>query len=343
MVPSALSTPCVYVGIVTYNSLADLPICLHGLAAQTYANIRILILDNASTDQTVSWLHQQGPHIPLLLNEQNAGFARAHNQIVAHCAPASHEFYMPLNPDVELTPGYITTLVNLLQQTKGGWGTGKLLLLDDTGSHQNIIYSVGHGLLRGGYTFNIGYLMKDDGQFDSAREVFGAPGAAPLISGQLITAVAPDGNLFDPDMFFYGEDTDLDWRARRQDWRCWYTPHAVAYHRGSRPSDSQRDGALINRYLSVIKNAYLIDLITYNLPLMTVHCLIRLFITPRSGLRIVYQLLRVGPKMGRKRQKSAVNRDVLNTWFRWSAAQPTAQPLTGMSRLRTFIRFRVKY
>jgi GT2 family glycosyltransferase len=248
MKPST-SPPRVYVGIVTYNSHTDLPHCLYGLAIQTYPNIYTLILDNVSTDQTVNWLREQASHIPLILNDKNVGFARAHNKIIARCTPALHEFYMPLNPDVKLTSEYIANLVTLLQQTKAGWGTGKLLLPDETDFHLNMLYSAGHGLRRGGYAFNIGYMLPDDGQFDTEREVFGAPGAAPLYSGQLIAAVAPDGNLFDPDMFMYGEDTDLDWRARRQGWRCWYTPKAVAYHRGSYPGSVQRDGALVNRYL----------------------------------------------------------------------------------------------
>lgn len=327
-------------GIVTYNSLTDLPRCLSGLAAQTYPDIHVVFLDNASTDGTVAWLKTHVPHIPLLLNQQNKGFAKAHNQIISYCAPTPDEFYMPLNPDVELTSDYLTSLVVLLKRMGAGWVIGKLRLLDAAGQPSCLLYSVGHGLRRGGYTFNIGHQMPDEGQFDTVREVFGAPGAAPLLSGKLIADISSNGEVFDSDMFMYGEDTDLDWRARRRGWKCWYTSAAVAYHRGSQVRGIRRVDALTNRYLSVIKNAYLIDLLTYNLPLMLVHCGFRLIWTPRAGAQIGLRLLRVGPKMWRKRQKPTVARRTMINWFRWSAAQKTAQPLSWYTRLFTFWRLK---
>jgi GT2 family glycosyltransferase len=326
-------TARVHVGIVTYNSLTDLPRCLNSLKAQTYPDIHLVILDNTSADGTVAWLQAHAPLVSLLINDQNVGFARAHNQIIAHCGPEPDEYYLPLNPDVELDPNYIASLVTLLQQTGGGWAIGKLRLLDSDG----LLYSVGHGLRRGGYTFNIGYRLPDEGQFDTVREVFGAPGAAPLFSGKLIADIAPQGEVFDADMFMYGEDTDLDWRARRLGWKCWYSPAAAAYHRGSHAQDIRRSEALANRYLSVIKNAYLVDFFAYNLPLMAAHCAVRLLLTPRQGILIVKRLLRVGPVMWHKRRKPTLAHKDMVVWFRWSARQPTGQPMSWKMRLKTFL------
>ena len=85
----------VHVGIVTYNSRQDLSKCLTSLANQTFPNINIMILDNASHDSIVDWLkmyHNLPFH--LLQNPTNVGFAKAHNQIINQC-PFKHDDFLP--------------------------------------------------------------------------------------------------------------------------------------------------------------------------------------------------------------------------------------------------------
>ena len=323
-------TALVHVGIVTYNSVDDLPACFAGLAAQTYPALAISVLDNASQDGSVNWVRQHAPHARLVLSAENLGYGRGHNRLLAEQPGAA--YYMPLNPDVRLTPGYIEALVNMLQTTGAGWGTGKLL------RDEQHFYSVGHGLRRDGYAFNIGYGLRDEGQFAIPREIFGAPGAAPVYTRAMIDALAPGGELFDSDMFMYGEDSDLDWRARRVGWRCWYAPTAVAYHRGSDAQGALRVQALGNRYLSVLKNAYPRDLLTYNLPLIAFHALLRLLVSPRLGLQLITQLLRLGRRMLRKRRAPQLERAEMLVWLRWSGKQPTNQPLTWCERLAAYAR-----
>jgi GT2 family glycosyltransferase len=248
---------------------------------------------------------------------------------------------MPLNPDVVLQPHYVEKLVSLLTDKGVSRGIGKLMLASEDGEFTNRIYSAGHALRRDGYAFNIGYGMKDDGQYDTPREVFGVSGAACLISYDLINALAPDDALYDVDMFLYSEDVDLDWQARTQGWQCWYTPDAVAYHRGSRPSESLRAEALVNRYVSVIKNAYPVDLITYNLPIIVIHCLLRLIFTPSTGIRICKEFLRKTPRAWRKRQKAQVPRRAMLRWFRWSSRETASLSRTWMQRFGEFIHRRL--
>ncbi len=326
----------VHVGIVVFNSLLDLPACLAGLGKQTYPALTLTICDNASTDGGAAWLREHAAsRANLISNPTNIGFAAAHNQILASCRPSADDFYMPLNPDVSLEPGYITALVDACLRTSAGWATGKLRLPGAPDGAPRI-YSAGHALRRDGYALNIGYLLPDNGRFDAEREVFGAPGAAPLISGRLIADLAPDGQLFDADLFMYGEDVDLDWRARRQGWRCWYVPEALASHRGSQSAtgrENWRRLALGNRYLSAIKNASLVDLLTYNLPLVAVHCAIRMLATPRHGAALIARLMRLAPRMVRKRRRARLARAEMLAWFRWADDQPTGQPLSWQARL----------
>jgi GT2 family glycosyltransferase len=326
----------VYVGTVTYNSQPELEGCFAALRQQTYPNLQLVVLDNASQDESVKWLQAFAPDIELIQNPVNIGFARAHNQIIRRCKLQLGEFYLALNPDVRLQPQYIEAIIDTLQSNAGiGWATGKLMQLDDDET-TGVLYSTGHALRRDGYAINIGYHLQDNDEFAFDRAVFGAPGAAAIYRQELIQAISFEGAFFDEDMFMYGEDVDIDWRAQRQGWQCWYVAQAVAFHRGSQPDEHLRAHALANRYLSVIKNATIIDLICYNLPLMVIHVMVRMTLTPRQGAWIIRQLLMHAPTMWHKRQEPVVKWEEMRRWFQWSKRQPTGQAQTFSGRLRAF-------
>lgn len=330
MVPVAT----VHVGIVTYNSVSDVPRCLNALETQTYPRITITILDNASSDGVLRWLAEHNPQLTVIANPTNDGYGAGHNTILARCTFEPQDFYLTLNPDVALKPDYIDALVTAMSENGAGWATGKLLIHDDP-TNDGRLYSAGHALCRDGYAFTIGHRLPDTG-FDTAGEVFGAPGAAALYSRALIESIACDGHLFDPAMFMYGEDTDVDWRARRQGWRCWYEPRAVAHHRGSQAGGSLKTHALGNRFLSVIKNAWLVDLLVYNLPLMVMHSLARLLLTPHQGWSLLRHIIRHAPAMWRQRRPPVIRRADMLRWFAWSRSRRTGQPVGLRARLRAF-------
>jgi GT2 family glycosyltransferase len=326
--------PTVHVGIVTYNSLNDLPRCLDALSAQSYSHITVTILDNASSDGTQAWIAAHARHARCIMRVSNVGFGQGHNEIIQQTKLGLDDAYLPLNPDAILTPHYIEAALPVLQRSGVGWVIGKLLQSGPGGEPTAILYSAGHAMQRDGYTINIGCGMRDTGQYETEREVFGASGAAPLISGRLIRDLVWNNALYDPDLFLYAEDTDMDWRARLQGWQCWYVPGAIAYHRGSQPGEALRAHAIANRMLSVIKNAFLVDLLIFNLPLIVLHCLLRLILTPRTGWRMTAQVLRLSPRMIRKRRDPRVTRQNMLHWFLWSALQKSEQPLSWSARLR---------
>jgi GT2 family glycosyltransferase len=326
-------TPAVYVGIVTYNSLADLPRLMLSVREQRYPRLEVTLLDNASSDGTADWIRKNADDCHWLLLKTNLGFGRGHNRIYQtwreQMTPS--DLYMALNPDVSLMPAYIERVVADLAATGAGWGSGKLMQPD-----ARRLYSAGHALCRDGYAFAIGHGLPDDGRFDEPRDVFGAPGAAALYRREMLEVVAPGGNLYDPRMFMYYEDVDLDWRAQLAGWRCRYVPGAVGYHRGSQARPRLRAEALANRYLSVMKNADRRDYLTYNLPLIVLHCTVRLLLTPRLGAFIIGKLSQYGAQVRAERTAWRVNRADMRRWFAWAGSQPTAQPRTLIQRLRAF-------
>ena len=121
----------VHIGIVTYNSLDDLAGCFAALTKQDYPDIKVNVLDNASADGSVDWVREHAPECQLIINRDNVGFGRAHNQIVRECALRPGDFYMTLNPDAALIPEYVGQLVKVMTETGAGWAGGKLLLKDE--------------------------------------------------------------------------------------------------------------------------------------------------------------------------------------------------------------------
>ncbi|MFN8450428.1 MAG: glycosyltransferase family 2 protein [Anaerolineae bacterium] len=317
----------IYAGLVTYNSRDDLPGCLAGLRAQTMP-VTIIALDNASSDGSADWLRANAPEVRLIVSGENLGYGRGHNAIIRSAALQAGDYYLALNPDAALAPDYVARLVETLAaRLDAGWATGKLLMDDPPR-----IYSAGHGLLRSGFAFNIGYGLPDDARFAESREVFGAPGAAVVYKAELIRDLSADGDFFDPAMFLYAEDSDVDWRARRQGWRCWYVAEAVAHHRGGVANSEMRIMAVSNRYLSVLKNATTYDLIAYNVPYMIAHCAVRLLITPRLGVHLAAHILRGAPAALRRRRPARIEAGTLHEWFAWSAQQPVRQRSRLMER-----------
>lgn len=327
----------VYVGIVTYNSAADLPRCMAALRMQTWQRLSVHVLDNHSSDDSVSWLRQHAPEARVIESRENLGFGRGHNAILRTLQLSDEDFYLPLNPDARPDAGYIEGLVNASRQHDAGWCIGKLLLADEDGEPVGILYSAGHGLLRNGHVINVGQGLADDGRFDEAREIMLASGAAMLLRADLIRDLALAGDLFEPAFFMYGEDIDLGWRARRAGWRCWYQPSVTALHRGGSQSPQTRAQAQGNLYLSALKNAFWLDLLFLILPLMFVSLLARLALAPRQGWTTIRLVLRHGVMMLRKRVPPRVTRQYMLSWHTWSASQATAQPRSLSARLRRFL------
>lgn len=350
----------VCVGIVTYNSADDLPACIHALRAQTLAPLAIVALDNASSDDTVAWLHTHAPEVIVTRSRVNLGYGRGHNRLIDLCDDMhTYDYYLTLNPDVRLEPDYIAQLVAGMSAHDAGWGTGALRLTD-ADSDTDMLYSVGHGILRDGYAFNIGYglpyrphplsssgrglplaspgqgaaLPLPGGASEGITAVFGAPGAAALYSRALIDDLRTDGAFFDPDLFLYYEDVDVDWRAQARGWRCVSVPGAVAWHRGSKPGGALRMQALANRYSVAVKNATRRELWLNHMPRLALHVVARLLLTPRQGITFVRHLRRTLPRLWTKR--ADLPHHPLHDWVRWSADQPTGQPRSLMQRWRSF-------
>lgn len=254
--------------IVNYNSGELLPQCLASIARQTYPNWEVIIVDNASRDESLQYA-RQFDRATVICNSDNRGFAAAQNQGLGL---ARGGYLMPLNFDIEMTSRFLEEMVAAMETSPAiGTVTGKLLGMDADGTYLDTFYSTGHIMPPDGYVLHRGEGERDEGQYDAMCEVFGAPGAAPLYRREMLEDIAFRRQFFDESLFTWYEDVDLDWRAQRLGWKCIYTPKAVAYHAGH----PEGHGGNMWQLTISIRNRWLVVLANSDFRVRTVFAIIR--------------------------------------------------------------------
>lgn len=238
--------------VVAWNSAAVLGDCLRSALAQNPAEV--VVVDNASTDDTLVRWRAVFPEVRFIPMAANVGFAQGCNLGVA-CTQAPYVLF--LNDDAELLPGYLGTLIAAMQARQElASATGKLVCLRQG---QRFIDSAGIEL--GAYALrplDRGHGEPDHGQYDAPADIFGPSGAAALFRRSALTALgSAQGEPFDARLFAYYEDVDLAWRLNRQGWRHAYIPTAVAHHGRRGPANKPlaiSARAFTNRYRVWRKN-----------------------------------------------------------------------------------------
>jgi hypothetical protein len=221
--PPVATEPRLTVTIPTYNGRALVETMLRSLAAQTLAPGRIVVVDDASEDDTVAHLQAHWPQVEVSVLERRSGVSAALN---ACLAAAETELVALFNNDMELAPECLAELVAALERhPEAASATPKML---DFGE-RDVLDGAGDLLVwRGGATRR-GHGERDRGQYDVAEEVFGACGGSALYRRSALDLVGP----LDEAYFAYYEDVDWAFRAQLAGLRCRYVPSAVLYHRGS--------------------------------------------------------------------------------------------------------------
>jgi GT2 family glycosyltransferase len=207
--------------IPNWNGAQHLPVCLDALREQTYPDLEVLVVDNASTDGSQALLVRRYPEVRLLSLPRNLGLTGANN---AGFRAARGEVLISLNNDTEAGPHFVKALADaLVAHPEAGMAASKMLLFD----RRDTIHSAGDGYRVDGIPFNRGVWQRDEGQFDEPGWIFGGCGGAVAYRRTMLDEIGP----FDETFFMYCEDVDLNWRAQLAGWRCWYTPAAVVYHK----------------------------------------------------------------------------------------------------------------
>lgn len=106
--------PRVSVVIVNWNAAELLRSCLDSLRIESASEeIETIVLDNASTDDSVKMIRRDYPEVSLIASDENLGFARGNNVAIRE---TRGEYVFLLNPDTIVQPGCIAKLVGLLDE-----------------------------------------------------------------------------------------------------------------------------------------------------------------------------------------------------------------------------------
>lgn len=216
-------TPLLTVAVATYNGRHLLETVLPSLAAQSFRDFEVVVVDDASSDDTLTWLAEQWPEVQVIALEQNGGVTAALNV----CASAgAGELVGLFNNDLELHHDCLAELVAALSEYPEAGSAGAKLL----DFHQrDLIDGAGDVFTWGAVAGRRGHGERDRGQYDEPCAIFGACAGAALYRR---TAFEQVGG-FDEDFFAIYEDVDWDLRAQLAGFACRYVPSAIVYHMGS--------------------------------------------------------------------------------------------------------------
>ncbi|MDD5341480.1 MAG: glycosyltransferase family 2 protein [Patescibacteria group bacterium] len=247
----------VSINLVTWNGEKFIEACLNSILEQDFSDYFLLIIDNGSSDKTVSIIEQQfvpvfGEKIRFIKNKENLGFAKAHNQAILW---TDSVYVLTLNQDVILGENYVSEAVKFLDEhDKVAAVTGKILRAkfeqaDDLKNikKSDIIDSTGLKIFKSQRAVEIGAGEKDEGQYEEQKEVFGVSATCPLYRREALNEVRFQDEFFDNDFFSYKEDVDLAYRLRWRGWKSFYLPEAVCFHERSAISQERISGLKLIR------------------------------------------------------------------------------------------------
>lgn len=220
--------PHTSVVILNYNTRGFLQKFLPGVLAHS-GDCEIIVADNRSPDDSVAFMKEFYPEVRLIETAKNLGFASGYNEVLRQIKA---DYYILLNSDVEVTPGWTEPLIRLMDSEPGiAACQPKILAYDDKKLFE---YAGGAG----GYIDKLGYpfcrgrifdtLEQDHGQYDDTRRVFWATGACMMVRSEIYHRF---GGL-DDSFFAHMEEIDFCWRIQLDGHKVYYNGDSRVYHVG---------------------------------------------------------------------------------------------------------------
>lgn len=219
--------PRVMVVIVTYNQWALTRACLAALYQSPNPRIQVLVVDNASTDDTPAQVRTFAPNALVIENGANLGYAQGNNIGLQSALDQAFEYVMVLNNDVTVAEDCIDSLLNAADTNPDAALLGPLVYHAD---EPNVIQSAGGILPQDWHAVHRGANETDQHQFSDVTPVDWLTGCAVLARASALRKFG----LLDENFFMYGEDVDWGVRAQRAGYRVLFVPQAHVWHRGVR-------------------------------------------------------------------------------------------------------------
>jgi GT2 family glycosyltransferase len=215
--------------IVNWNGGELLAECLRRLKAQTIQPARVLVVDNASSDGSMTGAGKLTDNATVLRMNANLGFAAGNNRALAEC---DTEYVALLNPDAFPDPDWLERLLAAARLNADVAAFGSRQLCYDNPQYLD---GIGDNYHITGLAWRERYGIRQQGRDLVPREIFSPCAAAALYRRQAVV----DAGGFDEDFFCYMEDVDLGFRLRLAGHKAMYVPYAVVHHVGSASTGGQ--------------------------------------------------------------------------------------------------------
>jgi len=214
--------------IVTLNNQSTILPCLNSIKVNLKRDVKIFVVDNASTDGTLKIVEESFPQVIIVRNKSNLGFARANNQALKQ---AKGNFIFLLNPDAEVTGNALEEMVAYMEKHDDVGILGPKLVNDDGSTQKEITPLPGFLdsiliLLKLHRIKPFSNLVYPNYDYEKTQEAEHLMGSALLIRREVFEKIG----LFDEKFFLWFEETDLEKRAKEAGFKVVYHPKAVVKH-----------------------------------------------------------------------------------------------------------------
>ena len=221
--------PSVAIVILNWNGKHYLQQFLPSVMQSQYGNLRIIVADNASTDDSVDFLRKEFPSTEILQLDKNYGFAKGYNEALKR---VEADYFILLNSDVEVTPGWIEPVISYMVSHPNISACQPKILSYHNKEMFEYAGAAGGWIDAFGYPFSRGRVFdvceKDENQYDSIQKIFWSSGAAMFVRSEVFFKAGG----FDDFFFAHMEEIDLCWRLHLMGYEIFCIPQSVVYHVG---------------------------------------------------------------------------------------------------------------
>lgn len=190
----------------------------------------IYVADNASTDDSISFITNAFPTMKIIENKGNFGYAKGYNESLQY---VEEEIYALVNSDIEITENWLQPILETFENEQNTAIIQPKIIDYKNKEYFEYAGAAGGFIDKYGYPFCRGRIFdtveKDLGQYNDNSKIFWASGACFFIRKSVFREL----NGFDGDFFAHQEEIDLCWRAFNLNYDVKYNYKSVVYHVGA--------------------------------------------------------------------------------------------------------------